>query len=89
MSKKIEKPIKSGKPEKKTEKAEPWKKPIKILKKPSQTEKPNQNWAKPIWTGFCSKNRIEPKPVVLNRFWFLKKNWSHYIFLIKTQPNKN
>jgi hypothetical protein len=60
----------------KTEKTEPnpnRKKPEKNRakpKKPSKTEKTKQNRFEPV---FVQKNRTEPKPVDLNRFWFLLK----------------
>jgi len=61
-------------------------------KKPSQNRKTR---AKPVWTGFCLKNRTEPKPVGLTRFRFgfgfffkKKKNSVWLFFLIKTELNR-
>jgi len=74
VSKKTGKPIKSRKPEKKTEKTEPKKKPIKFLKKPAgsvrfwfykQKTEPNptknrkKNRAKPEKTSQTEKNRAK------------------------------
>jgi hypothetical protein len=55
MSKNTEKPIKSRKPEKKiTEKTEPWKKLIKVLKKST-----NSVW---FWFYKSKIKKTEPKP---------------------------
>jgi hypothetical protein len=77
VSKKTEKPSKPRKLGKKLNREKNPIKPIKILKKPTdsiwfrfykpQTEKtgPNPNWKKPEPNRFLSK-----KPIGLNRFWF-------------------
>jgi hypothetical protein len=51
----------------------------KTGKKPSQTE------AKP--KKLSQTEKIEPKPVGLNRFWFFFKFSLIIFFLIKTEPN--
>jgi hypothetical protein len=81
------------------------KKPSQTEPKPSQTGKTEPNQKNRAKTGktepnrfepvFALKNRTEPKPVGLTRFWFgfgffftKKKFRFGYFFLIKTEPNR-
>jgi hypothetical protein len=60
----------------KTKKTEP-----KQKKKRAKTGKTEPNRFEPV---FSLKNRTEPKPVGLTRFWF---GFGLVIFLIKIEPN--
>jgi len=72
-----------------TEKTKPNPNRNKLKKKPSQTGKNRGKLKKLSQTGFFLKNRTELKSVGLNRFWFFfKKIWLGYYFLIKTKPNR-
>jgi hypothetical protein len=72
-----------------TEKTKPNPNRNKLKKKPSQTGKNRAKLKKLSQTGFFLKNRTELKSVGLNRFWFFfKKIWLGYYFLIKTKPNR-
>jgi hypothetical protein len=93
ISKKPKKRTESNPNKKNQKKTEPnRKKPSQNQKKPSQIGKTEPNRFEPV---FVLKNRIEPKPVGLNRFRFGFGFFSKYkifglvtFFYIKTEPNR-